>query len=79
MLKIFTKKFWLRVDRNANAEVFEGDREETMSSRMGRMLFKGDRGFLGWRIATCKVLSWIEKLFTDRKDNVKHCKESVKD
>ena len=77
--KIFTKDFWLRVDHNANKEVFDGDRKETMSARMGRRLLKGYKGFLNWRHTLCEILSFIEKVFTKRKDKVRHCIESIKE
>jgi len=79
MKKIFTFKFWLRVDKNANAELFNGERKETMSSRMGRRLQKGFKGFLNWRYNLCKALSFIEKVLTKRKDKVRHCIESIKE
>ena len=72
---LFEKSFWLRVDRNANSELFEGDRKETISSRLGRRLIKGKKGFLNWRYHFCRVLSFIERTFTNRK--VKHCEDSV--
>jgi len=73
----FKLAFWLRVDRNANADIFDGEREETMSSRMGRRLLKGYKGFLNWRYNFCKMISWIEKVFNKADREVRHCIESV--
>jgi len=57
------RQFWknlLRLDRNANADVFNGERKETMSGRMGRKLLEGDNGCCGVRKYFCKFLSWFD-------------------
>jgi hypothetical protein len=57
------KEFWrqlFRLDRNANADLFDGEREETMSGRMGRKLLEGDNGCCRFRKILCAVLSMID-------------------
>lgn len=66
--------FWkqlLRLDRNTNADVFKGDRKETMSARMGNNIEEGDLGCCKWRLLVCKLLSFIDPRPGD------HCKEAI--
>lgn len=67
------KNFWntlLRLDRNINADIFNGDRKETMSGRMGRKEIEGKRG---WRLWVCKILSIIDPRDGD------HCIKSIEE
>lgn len=61
----------LRLDKNINADVFNGDRAETMSERMGENILEKDYGCCKWKVAVCKILSWLDP----RKGN--HCIESI--
>jgi hypothetical protein len=66
-------RFWnalIAIDIWVNVKVFRGQRE-TMSDRMGENLLEKDYGCCKWRVAVCKVLSWIDP----RKGN--HCIESI--
>lgn len=58
----------LRIDRNMNADVFNGKRKETMSGRMGRKLIQGDNGCCKLRMILCKLLSVV-----DLRHNENHC------
>lgn len=67
------KKVWYYLtilDVWLNRKVFKGQ-EETMSDRMGENLLEKDYGCCKWRVAVCKVLSWIDP----RKGN--HCVEAI--
>jgi len=48
-----------------------GNPDETMSSRMGRNIVRGDNGKFNWRVTVCKLLSWLDP----RKGN--HCEKSI--
>ena len=68
------KNLWnwlLRLDRNINADVFNGARSETMSARMGRHELKGDYGCCKFRFYICRILSFIDLRKGD------HCIESI--
>lgn len=68
--------FWktlLRLDRNINAEVFNGDRKETMSARMGRGELRGNYGCCKWRFYVCRILSWLDPRNGD------HCIDSIEE
>lgn len=65
------KRFFLnllRLDRNINADIFNGNRKETMSGRMGRKEVEGKKG---WRLWVCRCLSFIDPRPGD------HCIESI--
>jgi len=65
--------FWnilISMDQFVNT-LFGGNPDETMSSRMGRNIVRGDNGKLNWRVTLCKFLSWL-----DPRDG-NHCKESI--
>lgn len=51
-------------DQLANAAT-GGSEDETISSRAGRMLLRGDKG---WPCVLCRILNWLES---------DHCKKSI--
>jgi hypothetical protein len=73
MVRSPKKYFWdiiIAVDQLINT-FFGGSPYETMSSRMGRNLVKGNKGKIAWRVKVCKILSIIDP----RKGN--HCENSI--
>jgi hypothetical protein len=68
MDKLWETLIW--IDVWLNVRVFRGQKE-TMSDRMGENLIEKNYGCCKWRVAVCRVLSFIDP----RKGN--HCIDSV--
>jgi len=77
-MKIFTLEFWITVDKWLNKKVLNGQ-DETISDRMGENLLEGKKGCCNFQYHLCKLLSWLERIFTNRKDKVRHCIESIEE
>lgn len=72
-MEAFKAYLWrnlIAIDQLFNT-IFNGDPDETISSRLGRHLVKDSLGPFKWRQKLCKFLSWIDP----RPGN--HCKESI--
>jgi hypothetical protein len=68
MSKLWETLIW--IDVWLNVRVFRGQKE-TMSDRMGENLIEKNYGCCKWRVAVCRVLSFIDP----RKGN--HCVDSI--
>ena len=61
--------FWnilISIDQLFNT-LFNGDPDETISSRIGKKVRDGKKG---WRYSLCKVLHWVDK---------GHCEKSIEE
>jgi len=65
-MKRYLWNMFISLDQLANT-IFNGDPDETISSRIGKKVRDGNKG---WRYTLCKILHWFDK---------KHCEKSIEE